>query len=302
MLRSIFSNLYLLVFLNGFLIASLFHVKMEATYEEEIFQAIRSSVDQKAGPRDNPDSLFVRVTHACHELMTQRQTIFEGTAFPGMKSTLFQPVSIDLMTANGACGSFAVVLGRLLSGYGYPVRIAQMKANGVFAAHNIVEVQSRQGWVVLDALFDLSFRKPERGLASFADVQHNWSYYSQQLPKGYNPVYRYQDVRYSNWTKIPVLMPGIKKGLNLLLGKEKADGICIRSYFLSTYSFAYGILWFIFIISFPFTIITWFHSTAFSRERIPLTFPNIFRHIRTRWQTLRAPRPDLDNRRVNHLP
>ena len=302
MLRSIFSNLYVLVFLNGFLIATLCHVRMEATYEEEIFQAIRNSVDLKSGPRDNPDSLFVRATHACHELMTQRQTVFEGTSFAGMKSSLYQPLTIDLMTANGACGSYAVVLARLLNGYGYPVRIAQMKAGGVYAAHNIVEVESRQGWVVLDGLFDLSFRKPGRGLASFADVQHNWEYYRGQLPKGYDPKYRYEDVRYSNWTKIPVLLPGMKKVLDLMIGREKADAICIRSFFLCTYSFASGVLWIVLTGMISFTFVIWFRSTAFSRDHIPLTFPNLVHHLRLRRQVIGAPRTGLDNRRVNHLP
>ena len=33
--------------------------------------------------------------------------------------------------------------------------------------------------------------------------------------------YSYEDVRYSNWTKIPVVFPAIKKILDLTIGKQK---------------------------------------------------------------------------------
>ena len=95
--------------------------------------------------------------------------------FRGLKSDILEPTSMDLMTARGACGSFSMVLARILQGYKFPVRIAQMKSNGVFAAHNIVEVQTGHGWVVLDPLFDVYFVNPSRKLASFEDVKKNWS-------------------------------------------------------------------------------------------------------------------------------
>ena len=62
------------------------------------------------------------------------------------------------------------------------------------------------------------------------------TYYKPQLPAGYDMNYRYEDVRYSNWTKIPVVMPSIKKILDLTIGKTEADTISLRTYFLRKYN------------------------------------------------------------------
>ena len=80
---------------------------------------------------------------------------------------MLEPTSFDLMTASGACGSFSMVLARVLQGYKFDVRIAQMKSNGIFAAHNIVEVKTDHGWVVLDPLFDIYFVKPSHQARKF---------------------------------------------------------------------------------------------------------------------------------------
>ena len=54
--------------------------------------------------------------------------------------------SMDLMTAKGACGSFSMVLARILQGYQFPVRIAQMKSDGCFGSHIVVEVLT-ESWL-----------------------------------------------------------------------------------------------------------------------------------------------------------
>ena len=95
----------------------------------------------------------------------------------------------------------------------------------------LVETKTHNGWVVLDPLFDIYFINPEHKLASFNEVQSNWKYYKSQLPAGYDQHYRYEDVRYSNWTKIPVVMPAIKKILDETIGKQEADNISLSTYF-----------------------------------------------------------------------
>jgi hypothetical protein len=128
MIRRVLGNLYFLTFLNGFLLASLFYLKMEANYEKELFQAIHTDINSKIPPGDPEDSLVVKVMHACHNLLANRGPVFEGKSFGGIKSNLLEPTSVDLMTAYGACGSYSVVLARMLQDFNYPVRIAQMKA------------------------------------------------------------------------------------------------------------------------------------------------------------------------------
>ncbi|MEO6963298.1 MAG: hypothetical protein ABIY90_15110 [Puia sp.] len=289
MIKRIFWNLYFLTFLNGFLLASLFYFKMEANYEKEVFQAIRENVNSNITLNDPQDSVVVKVMHACHDLLNNRQPIFVDKAFTGFKAGILRPTSFDLMTANGACGSFAVVLARIFQGYQFPVRIAQMKAMGVFAAHNIVEVETRHGWVVLDPLFDVYFSKPDHKLASFADVKNNWGYYRSQLPAGYDTNYRYEDVRYSNWTKIPVVLPAIKKILDLTMGKAKADTLSMRTYFLRIYDICFTVALIIFLAVFTLTMRALIEAKIFPQKNIPFTFSNILKYLRLRLLRERAP-------------
>jgi len=283
MIRRVFGNLYFLTFLNGFLLASLFYFKMEANYENELFQAIHSDIDSKINAADTQDAVVIKVMQDCHNLMISRESVFEGKQFQGFKSDLLEPTSIDLMTARGACGSFAMVLARVLQGYKFEVRIAQMKSNGIFAAHNIVEAKTGHGWVVLDPLFNLSFEKPSHQLASFDDVKNNWNYYKSQLPSGYDMNYTYVDVRYSNWAKIPIVLPAIKKILDLTLGKQKADAISLRTYFLRKYDFCFNITLIMFLFVFSFTLVKLIKAKVFPQKNIPVTFSNVYKYFRLRF-------------------
>ncbi len=284
MIRRIFGNLYFLTFLNGFLLASLFYFKTEANYERELFRAIHSDISSnKLNSTDSEDSVVVKVMHACHDLMVSREPVFEGKQFQGFESSLLEPTSIDLMTARGACGSFSMVLSRLLQGYKFKVRIAQMKAKGIFGNHNVVEAKTTHGWVVLDPLYDVCFEKPSHQLASFEDVSDNWDYYKSQLPSDYDMNYRYEDVRYSNWTKIPVVMPAIKKMLDFTIGKQRADKISLRTYFLRKYNICFNFVLIIFIIVFSSTLIRLIKAKVFPQKNIPVTFGNIYKYARMRF-------------------
>jgi len=211
-----------------------------------------------------------------------RGSVFQGKQFQGLESSLLEPTSMDLMTAQGACGSYSMVLSRVLQGYRYEVRIAQMKSKGVFAAHNIVEVNTAHGWVVLDPLFDAYYISPSQKLASFDDVRGNWDYYKNQLPANYDTAYRFEDVRYSNWTKIPVIMPSIKKILDLTIGKKEADTISLRTYFLRKYNICFNVTLVMFLFIFSFTIVRLIKAKIFPQKNIPVTFSNVYKYLRLR--------------------
>lgn len=282
MIRRVFGNLYFLTFLNGFLLASLFYFKMEANYEHELFQAIHADIDTRIKSTDSQDSVAIKVMHSIHNLLAYRNTIFEGKQFDGIKSEFIEPTSIDLMTAKGACGSFSLVLARVLQGYHYDVRIAQMKSGDKFAAHNIVEFRTGHGWVVLDPFYDVYFINPAGQLASFDDVKNNWNYYMNQLPPGYDLNYKYEDVRYANWTKIPVILPAIKKIMDLTLGKEAADKISIRTYFLRKFNICFDIILVLFFFLFSFTLVKLIQKKVFPHKNIPVTVSNIYKYLRLR--------------------
>jgi hypothetical protein len=289
MIRRFFGNLYFLTFLNGFLLASLFYFKMEANYENELFQAIHTDINSRITKTESGDSVLAKIMHTTHNLLINRGPVFEGKQFSGFKSDIIDPTSIDLMTARGACGSYALVLARIMQDYKYAVRIAQMKSNGVFAAHNIVEVQTPHGWVVLDPLFDVYFVNPSRNLAGFDEVKNNWAYYKTQLPTGYDMNYRYEDVRYSNWTKIPIVLPAVKKILDLTIGKPEADRISLRTFFLKKYSICYALVLLLFIVVFAFTLVKLIQAKVFPRKNIPVTIPNIYKYLRLRFQHKQLP-------------
>ena len=135
-----------------------------------------------------------------------------------------------------------------------PVKIGQMKVKGVYGVHMFIETKTENGWIVLDPMFDLAFKKPDGTIAGFNDLNTNWGYYKQQLPNDYNTAYSYEGVRYTNWDKIPGITTSIKSMLNIVLGKEKADLISIRPYLLRIYNKLAWITFFIWAFIFYSTV------------------------------------------------
>src|SRR5258708_7878554 len=278
-LKKAFRNLYFLMFLNGFLLASLFYFKMEAAYENGLFLSIKTSIDSRVDDNDTQDSIAIKAMNACSMLMVGRTATFQNGSRLGLQSDFFHPASVDLMTAEGACGSYSEVLARILQTYDYPIRIAQMKANGIFAAHNVVEVKIGSRWAVLDPLFNIYFVRPDSKLASFEDVKNDWPYYAKQVPPGYDLAYRYEDVRYTNWHKIPVVFPAIKAALNLFLGTKEADTISIQSYLLKIYTIYFYIALLLYIPILLVTIKMIVKKRLFPNQDIPLTLSNLFKYL-----------------------
>jgi hypothetical protein len=167
--------------------------------------------------------------------LSNRSKMFKSGVDGVFWTDVIHSSTVDMMTANGACGSYSVVLARLLKSMGYTVRIPQMIVNGQPAGHILVEVYSNGRWVVMDPLYDLYFVKPGGDLASFADVSRNWNYYKSQVPAEYNPDYTYQGVQYTNWNKVPVLMPAVHRVLSVFMNEHALATLSLRSYALRKY-------------------------------------------------------------------
>lgn len=280
LLKKPFRNLYFLMFFNGFLLASLFYFKMESSYEEGLFSSIKICIDRKLDPNDTQDSIVVKAMAACNTLLNDRAFAFSSGTSLGPQSNFFHSTAVDLMTTQGACGSYSQVFARILQSYHFEVRIAQMKANGIFAAHNIVEVKTGKGWVVLDPTFNAHFTRPDGRLASFADVKSDWNYYSKQVPPGYDLNYRYEDVRYTNWGKIPVLSPVVKSIFKLFLGSEKMETFSMRTYFLKVYQIYLYFTLLIYIPVFLYTVSRFVKTKVFPAQDIPFTFSNFIKYLK----------------------
>ena len=223
---------YVLIFLIGFLIALLQQFNKRDDSEKCFFKDIAREIQEKRVVY-NEDSTIVDALHITNRLLGFRTEIF--TKHEEGRYVYDGSLTGDLMSAKGACGSYADVLAQLLETMGYKTRIPQMKVGSVYGGHIITEVLSNKGWVVLDASNNLYFTTPAGKLASFADVSSNWAYYKAQTPKDYNQAYRYEDARYTNWGKIPVVMPLFKKALTLVMGEKRVSTISLRPFFLRQY-------------------------------------------------------------------
>ena len=265
--RQIFKNLHFLFFLNGMLLAIVLYCYQEDQYEDDLFNLLSQDVIEKTRNVSSvafDDSVVLQSMHFVHDLEKNRIKYFSNSNFESFKANFLSPLTFHLMTANGSCGSFTLILGRLLRELNYPVRFAQMKVNGEYGGHIILEVKTKEGWKVLDPLFDLYFTRPDGKLANFEDVKANWSYYAQQVPADYDLSYRYEGVQYTNWQKIPVIMPLTKKVLNFTIGKENADKVSLRNVVLSKFDFLLKVILCIYI---PLTIWTLYLTSKTSRAR-----------------------------------
>jgi hypothetical protein len=232
----------ILVFLNGFLLASCLYFYEEDSYEKHLINAMATYVkDKTLTIADREKKLLLESLHLTHYLGQSRSFVFYNKDLHTIKSDFIHPVTFDLMTANNACGSYTFILSRLLSELHIPNRIAQMKVNGKFGGHILLEAKTEQGWAVMDPLYNLCFITKDGSLASIDDVHNNWSFYTKQVPPDYNYAYNYEGVRYTNWEKIPVIMPFIKEVLTLFIGKEEIKYICLRMLILRKYHLIFEI-------------------------------------------------------------
>ncbi len=245
-IKRIFTNLYFLFFLNGFVVASLLFFLKEDIYEKELFSSIAQKIRNDLG-NENKDSFLLRSLHMAYELQVSRQPIF-GAQPIDRESDFFHSATTDLMTAYGACGSYSIVLARILKANNCNVRIGQMKVNGKFGGHMVVETEINNKWIIVDPTFNVVFIKPDGGLANYKDVHNNWAFYKKQVPANYDTTYKYDGMRYANWDKVPIVLPTFKKLLDLTIGKEKADTLSLRPYLLRAYHILFMFGTFLYII------------------------------------------------------
>ena len=231
---------FLLALVLGISMAVMIQCKIKDNTERAYFDHLAQYIRvQRTG--FNEDSIILDALHLTHRLLAARSEVF-STPLPNTPETNSGTLTGDLMTADGACDSYADVLCETLTTLGFESRIAQMKVNGRFGGHIITETLTSSGWVVLDASSDQSFTTPQGRLASFKEVSANWNYYKQQTGKNYNPDYTYSDVRYTNWDKIPVIMPLIRKALVLTIGSSRTKAISIIPKVLRRYAIYYHLL------------------------------------------------------------
>jgi hypothetical protein len=199
------------------IVAGIMAVREDALVDRVVAGA-RASNPHEEGSEDDVTSIMSYV----HRLLQPRlDSIAQVEDFvPGwLRST-----DAQLQQPSGHCGSFVHVCARALQRAGYSVRIGQMLVGKTWGGHIVVLVSVGGREVVLDPKYDLAFRGPDRRLLTWPEVQRAWDSLSDQRPPEYDPRYRYEGMRYTNWRGLPVELLG-----------NWAREISVRTYLLNLY-------------------------------------------------------------------
>jgi len=241
--------LFFLVFLHGATIMAMLCLTMMSHYEQQLLDDI---IDRTVNDNMSEQTKAIALLNVTHELISPRAQLFKNSSRSNFRERLFTSADVHLMDGKGACGSFAGVLTQLLKRAGIDARLAQMKCGDEWGCHINLEAKIDGKFVVLDPLYNLAFTKPDGSLANYQEVGSNWQYYQPQTPDNYYSGYQYEDVRYTNWQKIPILMPLIKQALLFIVG-DNINTFSLRSYVLNIYNTYLIALSFFFLLLILFT-------------------------------------------------
>ncbi len=266
-MQKIVKNKRLLHILLGFLIASTAYMYMEYRYENKVLQAFIHSIKNTENLNQyDEQAIVVASMNKIHTQMKLINVTAMNLDLSSIENTFTSPLLKYALTKDGACGGNSLVLAQVLNGMGFKVKPAQMKVDGQFGGHIIMETEINGKSCILDPLYNLAFKNMDGTLASFEEVHSNWDYFKNQVPPDYNFNYCYDDVRYTNWNKAPLIGPAIKIILNTFLGKTSANKISIRALFLNPKK----ILFYLFSFFLGFSIIS-----ILNKKYFKITIPEL---------------------------
>jgi hypothetical protein len=100
--------------------------------------------------------------------------------------------------------------------------------SNTWGCHATIEADADGKWIAVDPLCNVVFP------VGAAEVGRNWDPYKAFTSPGYDMKYNYAGVRYTNCTKIPVIMPAMKTVLDF--GAPKfASTFSVRRYVINVY-------------------------------------------------------------------
>lgn len=241
MIRAISKNAVVatLAFLHGAILMALAVLLFNADYEDRLYDTMTGILDTE---NMNEEDTAVALMGLSHALVWPRTEFFSRAPYIPGRGMLFRSGDMQLVDGRDGCGAFSHVLGRLLQQAGYEFRIVQMACDVAPICHILVEARAGGKWIVLDPLYNLAFRNRDGSYASADEISEDWAWFGAQVPPGYDPLFRYQAWQYTNWDKIPVVMPAVKWILDRIPGLN-ADGISLRALVLNLYrTYAYAAL------------------------------------------------------------
>jgi hypothetical protein len=179
----------------------------------------------------------LRIMHKVHAVTNARREQLADLGHP--KPGVFWSSDEHLTEPSGACHSYTTVLAKSLRTAGYPIRKVGLERNGQASIHHVLETYVEGRWVLMDAMSDLAFRRPDGRLASAAEVHANWKYYRQQTPPDYNPEYDYSGFYYTNWDRVPGV-GALLRAFPALHTWLESRGVSIRFVVLDVYQWFTG--------------------------------------------------------------
>lgn len=239
-----------IIALNAIMVLLLFFKYIDYRYEYAVYRSlVTSNLDRKSETKT-----FKNLLSLTFKIQSDRRGyINDMYGMNPFKSRWFRSGDIQLLDATGACGNFSHVLAELCQVAGFEVRMVQLYYQGHFGGHNIVEAKVDGKWVAADGLFKTFWVNPDSSLASLEEIRENPKLYSNQWPKGYPYQNAFTNFHYTNWDKIPVIMPALHEILCLILGEDKADKISIRIYLLNLHKAQFV---FLLLVYFPIFIVS----------------------------------------------
>ena len=230
---------HVLVALHVLFLTAIAFCRTRANYEDGVFERI---VAAHVAPDASKREAALALNHAVHDMLAASNRAL-GRSTGRSRAWPFSHSLTGRLVEGGSCGTHSGVLARALQLADIDVRVVQLEAHGNPGAHIVVSAHLDGRWAVLDPLFDMAFVDPQGRLAGVDDLQTDWDRYAEQVPERYNLAANYHAVRYTNWRKIPVVMPALRAVLAALWGESQIETFSLRAHVLNVNrSYAVGLM------------------------------------------------------------
>ena len=198
-----------------------------ADYEDALFDQIVAAVVQPEWPEAQKIAALTAETHA---LLKDRAKFFVNTGYVAPRTSWLTSADVNLLDGRGVCRSHASVLGRLLDRAGIHFRIVRIyfPDKGTWACHLGIEAEAEGKWRAIEPYDNIVFP------VDYLELSRHWADYKALAPAGYDPRLDQAEIHYTNWRRIPVIMPAIKKILDVT-APEFASTFSLRRYLLNAY-------------------------------------------------------------------
>lgn len=238
---------YFRIFVAGFLLSSAIHVYSDYDYESGILNATARYI--RGNLNTNDLETFVDSSLIYIKSIQQPMTKLSTGNYNYLKEIITPPSFSNFYFGRGACGSYAAFYARVLNTAGYKSYPLQLLNKEGKINHIIVCCEYNGKRVVVDPLFNFSFRDSNNKLVDINEIKNNWhSYYKKTLPVNYPRIYSFENGwSFTNWNKYGVFSKNIRKLLVFLGGKKTIDNFSFRYYifgynrFISYACFTIGI-------------------------------------------------------------